>query len=51
MLDVHTEESSMALNVEQILGMLMRAYLLRSKVTVQRANAHKVEINSLRYNF
>ena len=50
-LDVHTEVSSMALNIEQIVGMLMRAYLLCSKVSVQRADAHKVEINSLRYNF
>ena len=41
----------MALNIEQIVGMLMQAYFLRSKVSVQRADAHKVEINSLRYNF
>ena len=37
-------------NIEQIVGMLMRAYLLRSKVSVQRADAHKVEISSLKDN-
>ena len=39
------------LEYEQIVGMLMRAYLLGSKVSVRRAYALKVEINSLRYNF
>ena len=33
----------MALNIEQIVGKLMRAYLLRSKVSVQ--TAHKVVIS------
>ena len=30
---------------------VLRAHLLCSKVSLQRADAHKVEINSLRYNF